>query len=121
MGCTLRTDSEFKRVFSAGSRFFRNGLGFYVGTSEALKFRYGMAIPRRYGKAVERNKVRRRLRELIRMSLNLPPVHVVICIYKPCRDFSFEFLKETLSWGLARITGGLRRHGKLERVPRAHC
>ena len=101
---TLWAYSEFQRVFDAKTRLFRNGLSLCYRRSENLGFRFGISIPKRFGKAVERNKIRRRLKEIIRHSQSLPPYfEVVFCIKKPCSDFSFESLKNTCEWGFNKI------------------
>ena len=102
---TLRTHFEIKRVFKEGTRFFRNGLGFYVRKPAEGKFRFAMAVPKRFGKAVARNLLRRRLRELIRLSPRLPEsTDVIICVYKPCQELSFEILSKTLTWAFNKIS-----------------
>lgn len=101
---TLRTHSDFQRVFNEGIRFFRDGLGFCVRKVRGIDFRYGISIPRRYGNAVERNRLRRRLREIIRMAdPPLASAEIVFSLRKPCRDLSFSALKSTCEWAFARI------------------
>ena len=102
---TLRAYSEFRRVFATKARFFRNGLCFYYRRAKELPFRFGVSIPKRFGKAVERNKLRRRIKEIIRHSQSIPTdSEVVFCIRKQCSDFSFESLKQTCEWGFNKIS-----------------
>ena len=73
------------RLFSVRVR--RNGLG---------HVRYGMAVSRRVGGAVVRNRVRRRLRELMRA---LPPdggFDVLVSANPRVADASFEELRTAL-------------------------
>jgi len=101
---TLRAHSDFQRVFAAKTRFFRNGLGFCYRKASQLEFRFGISIPKRFGKAVERNKVRRRLKEIFRVCEALPrDTEVVLCVSKPCRDLTFALLKETCDWAFSKI------------------
>jgi len=68
------------------------------------QFRFGMVTPKRFGKAVERNKFRRRIRELMRRSECLPPgIELVISVYKPLREIGFEIIKRTLKWALEKL------------------
>jgi len=102
---TLRAHSEFQRVFAAKTRLFRNGLGFCYRKASGVEFRFGISIPKRFGKAVERNKVRRRLKEIVRNSAALPGcAEIVFCVSKPCCELTYEILKETCEWAFARIT-----------------
>ena len=101
---TLRVYSDFQRVFAAKTRFFRNGLGFCYRKASGIDFRFGVSIPKRFGKAVERNQLRRRLREIIRRSESLPDfAEIVFCVSKPCRELSFLTLKATCDWGFDKI------------------
>ena len=102
---TLRAYSEFRRVFASKARFFRNGLGFCYRIAENIVFRFGVSIPKRFGKAVERNKLRRRIKEIIRHSNSVPSnSEIVFCVRKPCCEFTFESLKQICEWGFNKIS-----------------
>ena len=63
-----------------------------------------MSVPKRFGKAVQRNKVRRRIREVIRLMRSAPEsAEVVISVYKPCNDLTFSVIKRLIKWGFDRI------------------
>lgn len=83
---------------------FRDGLGFCVRKVRDIEFRYGLSVPKRFGKAVERNRLRRRLREIIRLA-KLPPAsaELVISLRRPCREMSFAALQTACNWAFARI------------------
>ena len=101
---TLRAHSEFQRVFAARTRFFRNGLGFCFRKASDAEFRYGISIPKRFGKAVERNKIRRRLKEVIRRSELLPrDAQIVVCVSKPCGELTFDSIKTACDWAFVKI------------------
>lgn len=83
---------------------FRNGLGFCVRKADGLSFRFGMSVPKRFGKAVDRNKIRRRLREIVRCSGALPDsAEIVFCINRPCRLLTFSVLKDACEWAFVKI------------------
>jgi ribonuclease P protein component len=63
---TLKTADEFESVYEKGSKrssrsfvlfALPNGLGYY---------RFGLTTPRKLGKAHDRNRIRRRVREILR-------------------------------------------------------
>lgn len=67
-------------------------------------FRFGLSVPKRFGKAVERNRIRRQLREIIRLSCDLPDSsEVVFLVNRPCRQLSFDLLKDSCSWAFQKI------------------
>ncbi len=84
---------------------FRNGLGFCVRKAKGIPFRYGVSLPRRYGCAVERNKVRRRLREIVRTAASLPEsAEVVFCVNRPCSALSYDVLKNACDWAFKKVS-----------------
>mgnify|MGYP002627475768 CR=1 FL=1 len=102
---TLRAYSEFRRVYATKTRFFRNGLGFCYRRAENLVFRFGISIPKHFGKAVERNKLRRRIKEIIRHCHSVPlNSEIVFCVRKPCSEFTFDSLKQICEWGFNKIS-----------------
>ncbi|NCB37298.1 MAG: ribonuclease P protein component [Erysipelotrichia bacterium] len=101
---TLRAHSDFQRVFETRTRFFRNGLGFCYRKVSGIDFRFGISVPKRFGKAVERNKLRRRIKEIIRRAESLPEsAEIVFCVSKPCSELPFSTLEATCSWAFDKI------------------
>lgn len=79
-------------------------MGFYARSAEGNAFRFGLVAPKRFGLAVERNQFRRRVREVIRLSPELPlGFDVVICVAKPCRELGFDVVRKTLHWAWGRL------------------
>ena len=63
-----------------------------------------MSVPKRYGKATQRNKVRRRLREVIRLMDSVPDsTEVVVSVSKPCNELTFATIERLVKWGFGRI------------------
>ena len=64
----LRT-AEFKKVYAEGRRYSLDSLIAFARNNRLIHSRIGFTLPRALGKAVERNRMRRRLREAIRQHL----------------------------------------------------
>ena len=76
----LRKRAEFQRVYEQGRRI-RSSLftAFVRQTDERVPGRVGLTVPRAVGKAVVRNRVKRRLREAVRRHWSdLPDGHEVV-------------------------------------------
>ena len=74
----LHRKIDFKRVFKEGRRLSASGLTLWVFQHEAQepsqKARLGLAIPKAYGNAVARNRLKRLIREAFRLNkARLPP------------------------------------------------
>lgn len=73
--------SDFERVYKTGRRHFAHGMTvFYLLRTEGRGLRVGLAATKSIGGAVQRNRMKRRLREAVR--LHWPqfeaPVDIVI-------------------------------------------
>jgi len=98
---SLKGDAAFRRLRRA-----RGARGRYLNLRwrplDVPEVRVGIVVSKKVGKAVVRNRVKRRLREIVRRS-NLPPVELMI-VAKPeaaeaeyaelARDF-FELLRKS--------------------------
>jgi len=115
---TLRTKADFDRVFAGQERFFRDGLSFRLRIAGEGLFHLGIMAPKRFGGAVERNRFRRRVRELIRTTETLPGgVELVISAQKPYQDLRFDLLRRTVGWALSRAQHLLRKDRGGSREP----
>ncbi len=64
---SLKKNKEFKRVYNNGkSHATRNLVIYYLKREDLENNRYGLSVSKRIGNAVVRNKLKRRLREVIR-------------------------------------------------------
>ena len=69
-GIRLKSPADFKRVYHRGKIVERTAFLFHLLASEHGP-RIGITIPRRWGNAVERNRMKRHLREAFRRNKEL--------------------------------------------------
>ena len=101
---TLRAHSDFQRIYSSKLRFFRNGLTFCYHKAENLVFRFAVSIPKRFGKAVERNTIRRRIKAIVRNIKSIPDnTEIIFCVNSPCSELSYEKLLSACEWVFDKI------------------
>lgn len=88
----LRRSSEYQRVFQHGKKLVSPTFVLYVLPTSELCSRLGMAVSRQVGKAVVRNRVKRRLRELFRRhkALLQPACDVVFVARRGAAEASLE-------------------------------
>lgn len=65
----LKKRYQFNYVYKSGEHFSSEHLVLYVVSSKTKSIKVGFAVTKKVGHAVVRNKIRRRLREIIRKQL----------------------------------------------------
>lgn len=64
---SLKKNKEFKKVYENGRSYATRNLVIYLlNYKKGKKNRYGLSVSKKIGNAVTRNKLKRRLREIIR-------------------------------------------------------
>jgi ribonuclease P protein component len=84
----LRKHVDYQRVYKAGRKQFGRQMAYFFAARDAVAAercdttgpRIGLTVPKALGKAVARNRIKRRLREAVRAALPLlsAPVDVVL-------------------------------------------
>jgi ribonuclease P protein component len=101
----LRSAADFARVRQLGGRGWAHPLlVLYVGPNELGITRVGITVSGRVGKAVVRNRVRRRVREALRARLPKlePGRDVVVVARPPSKDATWSELSQALDSVLGR-------------------
>ena len=102
----LRTRSDYKAV-SRGTRVVRPGFILLAARREEtdLPARFGFTVSRRVGNAVTRNRVRRRLKELVRTSSAAPAAGTdyVLIGRSAAAGRRFSAMADDLATAMARI------------------
>jgi ribonuclease P protein component len=111
----LRRRPDYLRCYRRGRRFDAVGLSLYVARGEGAGPRFGITASRKVGKAVVRQRVRRRVREVLRRSPErgaLSALDVVVHLHPAAARLSFPELRASLEGALARVhRSGSRRAG----------
>jgi len=92
-----------------------------TGEPEACEPRFGLTVTKRLGSAVVRNRIRRRLKEALRLAPALParPCHDYVIVARPAAlNLSFSALQHELQQAIAAIhapASAGRGKGKMQR------
>jgi ribonuclease P protein component len=94
----LRTPGDFKRVYAAGRRIGHDFFSVTAQPNELERARLGMAVAvRTMGGAVQRNRIRRLIRESFRLHQALmPALDIVIGVRPNARDAAATALRSSL-------------------------
>jgi ribonuclease P protein component len=76
----LKNSAEFQTVYKGGAKKMSRSFVVFVLANELGYSRVGLTTPRKLGVAVERNRVRRRVREILRLAWETLPAGVDIVV-----------------------------------------
>ena len=126
-GVHLRKRADFERVYQLGRRHFSQHLTVFFRRREASEaaagtvMRVGFTVGRALGGAVERNRIKRRLREAARheQAALITPVDVVIHPKKSVLTVDFAVLRSEMAATFAMVEQGKGAPPQPRREPRA--
>ncbi len=94
----LRRNSDFRRVRQHGRSYASPLMVLAFLRNELDYSRFGFVVSKRLGKAVRRNKIKRRMREAVRLRLSRikPGFDVVFIARQPTRQASYQDIEQAL-------------------------
>jgi ribonuclease P protein component len=100
----LRKAQQFKAVFAAGQRSRGSALTVICLPNTAQKARLGLAVAKRQIKrAVDRNRIKRNIREQVRLGQHrLPEVDLIFVAHTPAQKLSRKNLRAAVIESLTR-------------------
>jgi ribonuclease P protein component len=101
----LRKHADYQLVYKAGRKQFSKQIAYFSALrpadrrSDTPGARVGLTVPKALGKAVDRNRIKRRMREAVRAALPLltSPVDVVLHPRRPVMELEFAQLKREVA------------------------
>ncbi len=79
----LRTNDDFAKVYKNGRNYWNRNLTIYVLKNDLDYTRVGYSVTKKIGNSVVRNKLRRRMREIVRLNFQyLKPGYDIVIIPK---------------------------------------
>ena len=101
----LLRHNDFELVYKRGRRHFTaNMTVFYLHRGDTQGARFGFTLPKFLGGAVERNRIKRRLREVVRLHARIvAPVDIVINPKKAALKARFAELERDIERALEII------------------
>lgn len=102
----LRANSDFQRVRNVGQSVVNRWLVLVWAPNQLEHSRFGFAVGKKLGKAVQRNKIKRRLREQLRLHLQADHlrsgIDVIVIARHAAKDADYNTLRRALNQLLSR-------------------
>ena len=98
----IRRRPEFEKIYGAGAKIHGRFMTLFVMPNDTAAPRFGVAATRKIGSAVERNRAKRRARELFRRRKNIGGLDIVIVPRREILDAPFATLEADYTALLAR-------------------
>ena len=108
MYAVLKASPDFQRVSRLGKKWIFPGFIMLILKSESADspFRLGLTVSRKVGNAVVRNRAKRRLREIVRLSDSLEKLKgfdVVLIARHAAKERDFSLLQRDFSQGVEKL------------------
>ncbi len=93
----IKKQADFQRLFQKGKRAFSPSLTLlYV---PAQKMRMGISVGKKHGKSVQRNRIKRLVREAFRLNQDkMQGTYSFIILPKVNEEYSFKIFERDLQW-----------------------
>jgi ribonuclease P protein component len=110
-GARLRKHADYQRVYRESRRYSSASMSYFYrvrgeGEGAGVDARIGLTTGRVLGKAVERNRIRRRMRAAVRLHLEDLPKQVDVVLHPRRTVLEMEFTR--LESEVARVFSGVR-------------
>ncbi|MFW6305881.1 MAG: ribonuclease P protein component [Bacillota bacterium] len=93
----LKKKRDFNRVYNRGKSLATGNLVLYYFPNNLSENRVGFSISKKIGKAVVRNKIRRRLKEILRIKKNIKKSYdFIIIARKPVTGLDYTGMERDI-------------------------
>lgn len=118
----LRKHADYQLVYKAGRKQFSKQIAYFHALRPAERrsdtpgARVGLTVPKALGKAVDRNRIKRRMREAVRASLPLlnAPVDVILHPRRSVMTLEFPLLQREVAQIFRSVQAACDRAAKAQ-------
>jgi len=99
----LKKSWQFRKVYKEGDKYYGNLFILYVLPNRTQEIRLGLTVTKKVGISVQRNRIKRVIREVIRLSKGIAPGNdLVIIARKAAVDLKYSQAQRSLTYLLHR-------------------
>jgi len=119
----LRKHADYQLVYKRGKKQFAKNMAYFHAVrpddrrSDTAGARVGLTVPKALGKAVDRNRIKRRMREAVRRNLGLlsAPLDVVLHPRRVVIEMEFAALEREVGVIFRAVQAAFERGAKVEK------
>jgi ribonuclease P protein component len=111
----LTRNDDFQKVYRFGKSAANYQFVVYYRPNQAVeKFRLGVSVSKKIGNAVVRNRVRRKIKEIVRLSEEQikPHIELILIVRKPAAEMDYASLQRSVVHVLNRAGIYMKPGGK---------
>ncbi|MDO4594410.1 MAG: ribonuclease P protein component [Tissierellia bacterium] len=92
----LRDNKDFKRVYKKAKAYYNRDFTVLIRENNLNHPRFGFSVGKKIGKAVKRNKLKRRLKEIVRLSYyDINNVDMIVIPKVHLAEYDYNRLKKS--------------------------
>ena len=119
----LRKHADYQLTYKRGRKQFAKNMAYFHAVrpadrrSDTAGARVGLTVPKALGKAVDRNRIKRRMREAVRRNLGLlsAPLDVILHPRRVVIEMEFAALEREVGVIFRAVQAAFERGAKLEK------
>ena len=93
----IKKQADFQRLFQKGKRAFSSSLTLLYVPAQTM--RMGISVGKKHGKSVQRNRIKRLVREAFRLNQDkMQGTYSFIILPKVNKEYSFKTFERDLQW-----------------------
>lgn len=100
----IKKSNEIDAIIHNKKRYGNNFFVIYYKENKENHFRFAISIGKKYGNAVERNKIKRQIRSVFRNFKLFPNNDYVVVVKRSAKDLNFSQIEENLIKDINKIT-----------------
>ncbi len=107
----LRKSWQFRKIYKEGDKYFSNLFILYVLPNNTQEIRVGLTVTKKVGISVQRNRIKRVIREVLRSLKGIAPGNdLVVIARKSAVNLKYSQARDSLTYLLyrARVLGSER-------------
>lgn len=101
----IKKSKEIDAIIHRKQRIGNDFFVVYYKENNLTHFRFAISIGRKYGNAVNRNKIKRQIRSIVRNQSSLPNYDYVIVVKKKADTLTYQTMVETITKQLNKSKG----------------